>query len=70
MEMPFWMFLFFDITMTRTLPKGSLAIEDGIYVPLGNWFRQVDGSLVGLFFLAGAGVLVVASMLSRKQGAE
>ena len=67
---PFWMYLFFDITMTRTLPKGSLAIEDGIYVPLGNWFRQVDGSLVGLFFLAGAGVLVVASMLSRKQGAE
>ncbi len=67
---PFWMYLFFDFTMTRTLPKGSLAIEDGIYVPLGNWFRQVDGSLVGLFFLAGAGVLVVASMLSRKQGAE
>lgn len=67
---PFWMYLFFDITMTRTLPKGSLVIEDGIYVPLGNWFRQVDGVLVGVFFLAGAGVLVAASLLARKRGAE
>ncbi|MEM1160129.1 MAG: tripartite tricarboxylate transporter TctB family protein, partial [Pseudomonadota bacterium] len=37
--LPFWMYLFFDITMTRTLPKGVLSIEDGIYTPLGNFFR-------------------------------
>lgn len=63
--MPFWMFLFFDITMTRTLPKGILAIEDGIYVPLGNFFRSLDGITISLFFLAGALVLVGASFLSK-----
>ncbi|MEM7026507.1 MAG: hypothetical protein AAF637_28610, partial [Pseudomonadota bacterium] len=63
--MPFWMYLFFDITMTRTLPKGMLAIEDGIYVPLGNFFRSLDGTVISLFFLAGALVLVGASYLSK-----
>ena len=28
--LPSWMYLFFDITMTRTLPKGVLAIEDAV----------------------------------------
>ena len=65
---PFWMFLFFDITMTRTLPKGVLAIEDGIFVPLGNFFRSLDGTMISLCFLAGAAVLVAASLLSRKRG--
>ncbi|MEM7684082.1 MAG: tripartite tricarboxylate transporter TctB family protein [Paracoccaceae bacterium] len=64
--MPLWMFLFFDITMTRTLPKGVLAVEDGIYVPLGNFFRSLDGAMIGLCFLAGAVVLVAASMLSKR----
>ena len=65
--LPFWMFLFFDITMTRTLPKGILAIEDSIYVPLGNFFRQADGSITGLCFLGGALVLVAAAWLSGKR---
>jgi hypothetical protein len=64
--LPFWMYLFFDITMTRTLPKGSLWVDDTIYTPLGNWFRQVDGSTTALFFLAGAVVLVGASWLSAR----
>lgn len=64
--MPFWMFLFFDITMTRTLPKGVLAVEDGIYVPLGNFFRQLDGTVIGLCFIAGALVLVAAAKLSPR----
>ncbi|MEM9062168.1 MAG: tripartite tricarboxylate transporter TctB family protein [Pseudomonadota bacterium] len=64
---PFWMFLFFDITMTRTLPKGILAIEDGIYIPLGDFFRSLDGVTISLCFLGGAAVLVAASMLSRRE---
>jgi hypothetical protein len=68
--LPFWMFLFFDITMTRTMPKGVLAIEDGIYVPLGNFFRQLDGSLIGLAFLAGGVVLVAAAMLSGRRAQD
>jgi len=64
--LPFWMYLFFDITMTRTLPKGTLAVEDAVFTPLGNWFRQADGSVTGLFFLGGAVVLVGAAWLSAR----
>ncbi|MEM9139982.1 MAG: tripartite tricarboxylate transporter TctB family protein [Pseudomonadota bacterium] len=64
---PFWLYLFFDITMTRTLPKGSLAIEDAIFTPLGNWFRQADGWVTGVFFLAGAVVIVLAAILSSRR---
>lgn len=64
--LPFWMYLFFDITMTRTLPKGSLWVEDTIYTPLGSWFRQADSSVTGLFFLAGAVLLAGASWLSAR----
>ena len=64
--LPFWMYLFFDITMTRTLPKGVLAVEDAIYTPMGNWFRQIDGSFIGLFFVAGAVVLGLAAWASRR----
>lgn len=64
---PFWLYLFFDITMSRNLPKGVLALEDALYVPLGNWFRALDGSVTGLMFLGGAAVIVAASMLSSKR---
>ena len=50
---PFWMFLFFDITMTSTLPKGSLWVEDSIYVPLGNWFRQTESTAIWVSFSEG-----------------
>ena len=64
--LPFWMYLFFDITMTRTLPKGIPAIDDGIYVPLGNFFRQLDGTMISLCFLIGAALLVASSWLSAR----
>jgi hypothetical protein len=66
--LPFWMYLFFDITMTRTLPKGSLWVEDTVYTPLGAWFRSTDSLTVGLFFLAGAVLLTGASWLSARIG--
>ena len=64
--LPCWMFLFFDITMTSTLPKGVLAIEDGFYAPLGTALRKQDGSVIGLLFLAGALILAGASWLSAR----
>lgn len=65
--LPFWMYLFFDITMTRTLPKGVLAIEDGIFTPLGNWFRQADGWVTGVCFLVGVALLVAAAVAGRNR---
>jgi putative tricarboxylic transport membrane protein len=64
--LPFWMYLFFDITMTRTLPKGILWVDDTIYTPLGSWFRHIDGSVVGMFFLGGVALLAAASWLSAR----
>jgi hypothetical protein len=64
--LPAWMYLFFDITMTRTLPKGNLWIEDTIYSPLGTWFRQADSSVTALCFLAGAVLLAGAAWLSAR----
>ena len=65
--LPFWMFLFFDIAMSRNLPKGTLAIEDGFWVPVANFFRSLDGPVVGLCFLAGGIVLVGAAWLSGQK---
>ena len=65
--LPFWMYLFFDITMTTTLPKGALMLEDAIYSPLGTWFRQAGGTVVGLCFVAGGAVLVGAAVLSARR---
>ncbi|MFK7944786.1 MAG: hypothetical protein AB8B85_18010, partial [Paracoccaceae bacterium] len=64
---PFWLYLFFDITMSRNLPKGLRSVEDTIYLPAGNWFRALDGTVIGLMFIAGAAVLVAASMLSSRR---
>ncbi|MEM7508991.1 MAG: tripartite tricarboxylate transporter TctB family protein [Pseudomonadota bacterium] len=63
---PFWMYLFFDITMTKTLPKGILAIEDGIYAPLDTFFRNMGQLEFALCFLVGGAVLVAAVRMSRK----
>ncbi len=67
--LPFWMYLFFDITMTTTLPKGALALENALYSPLGTWFREAGGLTVSLCFLAGGVVLVGAAVLSARRAA-
>jgi len=64
--LPAWMYLFFDITMTRTLPKGTLALEDGLYSPLGPFLRNTAGWNIGLLFLVGAVLLAGASWLSAR----
>jgi hypothetical protein len=65
--MPFWMYLFFDITMSRNLPKGVRSLEDSIWVPVGNFFRQLDGTLISLCFLGAGGLLVLAAILGSKR---
>ena len=68
--LPFWLYLFFDITMARNLPKGLRDLEYAVYVPAGNWFRQLDGTMIGLLFLLGGALLVGASMLSNRNRSE
>lgn len=64
--LPTWMYLFFDITMTSTLPKGALFIEDAIYSPLGTWFRHAGSWVVSGCFLVTGVILVVAAKISSK----
>lgn len=65
--LPFWLYLFFDIAMTRNLPKGMRAIEDVFYVPAGNWFRSISGMELGLFFVAGGVLLALAAIVSARR---
>ncbi|MEM7671628.1 MAG: tripartite tricarboxylate transporter TctB family protein [Pseudomonadota bacterium] len=67
---PFWMYLFFDITMTKTLPKGLLSIEDGIFAPLDTFFRGMGQIEFALCFLAGGAILAVGSLVERRSKAN
>ena len=52
---PFWLYLFFDIVMTKVQPKGARWIEDALYNPAGEFFRGMPLYAVVLFFaLTGA----------------
>ena len=64
---PFWMYLFFDITMQRNLPKGLRDVEYAIWVPAGNFFRSLDGTMIALCFLGAGVVLVGAAMISSRR---
>ncbi len=66
---PFWMYLFFDITMTKTLPKGLLAVENTVYAPLDTYFRGTGQIEFVLYFLAGAAVLAVAARIEHSKRA-
>ena len=67
---PFWMYLFFDITMTKTLPKGLLAIEDAVYAPMDTFFRGMGQVEFALCFLAGGAILAGASLVERRSKPE
>ncbi|MEM0922967.1 MAG: tripartite tricarboxylate transporter TctB family protein [Pseudomonadota bacterium] len=69
---PFWMYLFFDITMTKTLPKGLLAVENAIFVPMDTLFRGMGQIPFALCFLLGGAILVIAARYeaSRRPGPE
>ena len=68
--LPSWLYLFFDIAMSENMPKGVLALEDGLYAPLGTALRKLDGTSIGLMFLAGGVLLVGAAWLSGRRRAQ
>ena len=65
---PFWLYLFFDIVMTKVQPKGLRWIEDTIYTPAGNFFR--DQSFIGIvmFFVVSGAILTFVARSARRQG--
>lgn len=65
--MPCWMYLFFDITMTTTLPKGALLVEDAIFLPLGNFFRGLGATAISLCFVLGGLLIVAATRLDARR---
>lgn len=68
--LPGWLYLFFDIAMSENMPKGVLALEDGVYAPIGTALRKLDGTSIGLMFLAGGAILVAAAWLSGRRRAQ
>ena len=68
--LPAWLYLFFDIAMSENMPKGVLALEDSVYAPIGTALRKLDGTSIGLMFLAGGAILVAAAWLSGRRRAQ
>lgn len=62
---PFWLYLFFDIVMTKVQPKGLRWIEDAIYTPAGEFFRGQPLLVIALFFVASGAVLAVTARRAR-----
>lgn len=58
---PFWLYLFFDIVMLSTQPKGIPAIEETIYTPAGNFFRDMPLWGIAVCFLIGGALLLLAA---------
>lgn len=62
---PFWLYLFFDIVMTKVQPKGLRWIEDAIYNPAGEFFRGQSLGIIALFFLVSGALLAFTAIRSR-----
>ncbi len=63
---PFWLYLFFDIMMTKVQPKGSRWIEDTIYNPAGEFFRSQSLIMIAVFFAISGAVLALSARASRQ----
>ncbi len=62
---PFWLYLFFDIVMTKVQPKGLRWIEDAIYNPAGAFFRDQSLLTIVLCFAVTGAVLAITARASR-----
>jgi hypothetical protein len=56
---PFWLYLFFDIVMTKVQPKGLRWIEDTIYNPAGAFFRDQSFIVIVLCFAISGAILAI-----------
>jgi len=63
---PFWLYLFFDIMMTKVQPKGSRWIEDTIYNPAGEFFRDQSLIMIAVFFAVSGAILALSARASRQ----
>lgn len=63
---PFWLYLFFDILMTKVQPKGIRWIEDTIYNPAGDFFRSQSLVMLVVFF-AVSGIALALTARAAKQ---
>lgn len=62
---PFWLYLFFDIVMTKVQPKGSRWIETTFYNPAGEFFRNQSLVMIVVFFAVTGAVLALTARASR-----
>jgi hypothetical protein len=58
---PFWLYLFFDIVMTKVQPKGLRVIEKTIYNPMGEFFRDQSLLVIALCFVVSGGALALVA---------
>ncbi len=62
---PFWLYLFFDIVMTKVQPKGTRWIEDTFYNPVGTFFRDQSLLVIVLCFAVSGAILAVIARSAR-----
>jgi len=63
---PFWLYLFFDIVMTKVQPKGTRWIEDTFYNPAGEFFRSLPLWGIGILFLLAGATLAFSARMARQ----
>lgn len=63
---PFWLYLFFDIVMTKVQPKGTRWIEDTFYNPAGEFFRGLPLWSIAIFFLVGGAAVAFSARAARQ----
>lgn len=63
---PFWLYLFFDIVMTKVQPKGLRWIEDMFYNPAGEFFRSQSLIMIVMFFAISGGLLALTARASKQ----
>lgn len=62
---PFWLYLFFDIVMTKVQPKGMRWIEDTFYNPAGDFFRDQSLVTIAVCFAVSGALLAFSARAAR-----
>jgi hypothetical protein len=63
---PFWLYLFFDIVMTKVQPKGMRWIEDAFYNPVGEFFRNQSLMTIALCFVISGAILAMTARAAKE----
>ncbi len=65
---PFWLYLFFDIVMTKVQPKGMRWMEDAFYNPAGELFRGMSLVSILLCFIVTGAILAWVARSANRTG--